>query len=185
MAEKSANPERQLLRAISFAARAHHGQMRKDNRTPYVSHVYRVCMVLRDVFGVTDHRLLTAAVLHDTVEDTTTDFDDIEDHFGPDIARWVAALSKDKRQPFDERERDYCRVLEQAEWQVQVCKLADLFDNLLDMEYLDARKRPDAARKKRLYLDALRRGLKPEAQAAWERVARLFEEVEAGLKAAK
>ena len=35
---------RQLLEAVSFAARAHHGQMRKDHATPYVSHAFRVCL---------------------------------------------------------------------------------------------------------------------------------------------
>ena len=53
-----------LLEAVAFAARAHHGQMRKDRATPYVSHVFRVCLVLRDVFGVTDHRVLLGLKLH-------------------------------------------------------------------------------------------------------------------------
>src|SRR5438067_177442 len=88
---------RPFLEAISFAARAHHGQMRKDGLTPYASHAFRVCMVLRHVFNVADPRILTAAVLHDTIEDTTTDFDDIAEEFDAEIAQWVAALSKDKR----------------------------------------------------------------------------------------
>src|SRR5216683_2353929 len=95
---------RPLLEAIAFATRAHQGQLRKDGRTPYVSHVFRVCLILRQVFGIDDSQALTAAVLHDTVEDTTTDFDDLEEKFGADVARWVAALSKDKRLPEKERE---------------------------------------------------------------------------------
>ncbi len=47
----TADEYRQFLSAASFAARAHHGQMRKDRATPYVSHVFRVCLVVRDVFG--------------------------------------------------------------------------------------------------------------------------------------
>ncbi|HYT89268.1 MAG TPA: HD domain-containing protein [Gemmataceae bacterium] len=170
---------RPLLEAVAFAARAHQGQVRKDGRTPYVSHVFRVCLVLRDIFGITDQRALTAAVLHDTIEDTTTDFDDITNRFGAEIAGWVATLSKDKRLPFKEREEAYCRDLAAAPWQVQVCKLADLFDNLLDSGYLPSAKRADAVRKKRRYLEALQAGLKPEAEAAWRTVARLFEELEA------
>ncbi len=88
---------RTLLDAISFATRAHHGQLRKDGRTPYVSHVYRVSLIVRHVFGIDDPAVLTAAVLHDTIEDTTTDFDDVEEHFGAEVAGWVARLSKDKR----------------------------------------------------------------------------------------
>jgi guanosine-3',5'-bis(diphosphate) 3'-pyrophosphohydrolase len=178
MAETIEGAHRTFLEAVSFAARAHSGQLRKDGRTPYVSHVFRVCLVLRDVFGVTDRRALTAAVLHDTVEDTTTDFDDVAERFGAEVAAWVATLSKDKRLPFEEREEAYCRDLTAAAWQVQVCKLADLFDNLLDSAYLSPEKRPEALGKKRRYLEALRAGLKPEAEAAWQTVARLFDEIE-------
>ena len=95
---------RALLEATSFAARAHDGQMRKDNITPYVSHVFRVCLVVRDVFGFDDPRMLIAALLHDTIEDTTTDFDDIAKHHGDEIAAWVALLTKNKSLPEAARE---------------------------------------------------------------------------------
>src|SRR5215207_9659113 len=108
MPANPADSYRPLLEAISFAARAHDGQRRKDGRTPYVSHVFRVCLLLREVLRVDDPRVLTAAVLHDTIEDTTTDFDDLEERFGKEVAGWVAALTKDKALPFEEREAKYC-----------------------------------------------------------------------------
>ena len=74
----------------------------------------------------------TAAVLHDTIEDTNTDCDDLAETFGAEIAGWVAALSKDKRPRSRLREEEYCRGWPRSPWQVQVCKLADLFDNLMD-----------------------------------------------------
>ena len=89
--------------AAAFAARAHRHQTRKDNQTPYVSHVFRVCLVVRHTFGFNDPKMLAAALLHDTIEDTATDCDDIIDRFGPDVARWVAALTKDMRLPHDDR----------------------------------------------------------------------------------
>jgi (p)ppGpp synthase/HD superfamily hydrolase len=176
---------RPLLDAVAFAARAHQGQLRKDGQTPYASHVFRVCLVLAHVFGIRDERVLTAAVLHDTIEDTTTDFDDLAERWDSELASWVAALSKDKRLPYAEREKAYCSRLAAAPWQVQVCKLADLFDNILDHDYLPVNKRLSSLRKKRPYLDALRSDLKPEAAAAWQRVARLYEEMEARLVAKK
>src|SRR5947199_8574177 len=100
-----------LLNAVAFAARAHRPQLRKDGQTPYVSHVFRVCLIVRHVFGIDDPRVLTAAVLHDTIEDTTTDYDDLCERFGGDVAAWVAALSKDTRQKEDEREREYMAEL--------------------------------------------------------------------------
>src|SRR5262252_4662792 len=93
-----------LLEAVAFAARAHRHHLRKDGETPYVSHVFRACLTLRHVFGITDVAALTAAVLHDTLEDTTTDYDDLREHFGDQVAGWVAALSKDKTLPEPERE---------------------------------------------------------------------------------
>src|SRR5438046_2671906 len=132
MTDRPPDAVRPLLDAIAFAARAHRHQLRKDGQTPYASHPFRVCLVLRHVFGIDDPHALTAAVLHDTVEDTTTDCDDLIERFGPDVARWVAALTKDKRLPDDERERAYAAALAAGGWQVQVCKLADVFDNLLD-----------------------------------------------------
>src|SRR6266496_1092982 len=129
MADSLETIYRPLLEAVAFAARAHHGQLRKDGRTPYASHVFRVCLIVRHVFGVEDPAVMQAAVLHDIVEDTTTDYDEIEEEFGAKIARWVADLSKDKRLPEAEREKAYEARLAQSPWQVKVCKLADIFDN--------------------------------------------------------
>lgn len=118
--------------AASFAARAHRHQVRKDGRTPYTAHPFRVCLVVRHVFGHDDPRMLQAALLHDTIEDTTTDYDDLAERFGVEVASWVSALTKDKSLPDPEREAKYVARLSAAPWQVRVCKLADLYDNLSD-----------------------------------------------------
>jgi len=124
-----------LFEAIGFAGRAHLGQLRKDGKTPYVSHVFRVAMTLSQLFGVKEEEILTAAVLHDTIEDTTTDFDDIEERFGLRVAEWVALLSKDMRMPHGKREDAYLRQLAQAPYEVKLIKLADMYDNLLDSQF--------------------------------------------------
>lgn len=121
------------LDAISYAARAHRHGLRKDGRTPYVAHVYRVAMTVRDVFGCDDPTAIAAAVLHDTIEDTGTDYDDIEERFGHDVAECVAALTKNATLPEPEREADYDKRLAQAPWQARLVKLADTHDNYLDM----------------------------------------------------
>ncbi len=170
---------RLLLEAISFAARAHQGQLRKDERTPYASHVFRVCLIVRQVFGVDDASVLTAAVLHDTIEDTTTDFDDIAKEFGPEIAVWVSALSKDKRLPEDPREKAYEAQLAQAPWQVKICKLADIYDNLTDAIHMPQEKQARSKRNAHRYLAALKSNLPEEARRPWDAVARLLAEIEA------
>ena len=98
---------RSLLEAASFAARAHRTQLRKDGQTPYASHPFRVALIVRHVFGIDDPTVLTVALLHDTIEDTTTDFDDLDARFGGQVADWVARLSKDKRLQDEPREEAY------------------------------------------------------------------------------
>ena len=167
-----------LLNAIAFAARAHRPQVRKDGQTPYVSHVFRVCLVVRHVFGIDDPRVLTAAVLHDTLEDTTTDYDDLREQFGDEVASWVAALSKDMRRPEDEREKEYTAELARSSWQVQICKLADVFDNLLDSRQSPPQQRAKVLRRAHDYLAALQSNLQPEARPHWETVAGLLRRLE-------
>jgi (p)ppGpp synthase/HD superfamily hydrolase len=118
--------------------------------------------------------VLAAAVLHDTIEDTTTDFDDLVKPFGREVAEWVGQLSKDKRRQENEREQQYIATLAAACWQVQVCKLGDVCDNLLDLDQMPAEKRSQSLNRARTYLEALRPSLKPEAHAAYEMVAEVY-----------
>mgnify|MGYP003629794622 CR=1 FL=1 len=120
-------------RAASYAARAHHHQLRKDKKTPYVAHPFRVAMVLSHVFGSTDEVALCTALLHDTIEDTRTDFDDIEKRFGREIADSVAAMTKNMLLRESKREEDYDKRLAKGPWQARLVKLADVYDNGLDI----------------------------------------------------
>jgi guanosine-3',5'-bis(diphosphate) 3'-pyrophosphohydrolase len=181
MADSVQTTYRPLLEAVSFAARAHRHQLRKDNQTPYVSHVFRVCLIVRQIFGIDDPRALMAAVLHDTIEDTNTDFDDVLEHFqDTEMAQWVATLSKDKRMPEQPREEAYRAGLAKAPWQVKVGKLADIFDNLMDSVHLSARQRSRACQRSHQYLQALEQGGVPEqARRPLQIVSQLLAEVEA------
>jgi len=128
-------------RAASFAARAHHGQLRKDGKTPYFAHPARVCLVLREVFNIDDPVALCAALLHDTLEDTCTDYDDLAAEFGNEVADTVACLTKDARLPEAQREAAYDQQLARGPWQARAIKLADAYDNLRDcLDHLMARK---------------------------------------------
>ncbi len=155
-----------VLRAVSFAARAHLGQSRKDKVTPYFAHPVRVMTVLATVFKVQDPEVLAVAVLHDTIEDTTTDYDDLARQFGERVAKFVVLLSKDKRLPEDDRERVYFAGLAKAPVEVQLCKLADTYDNLIDSEALP----PPARRKAVLKARELLRLFRPGMVADWQHV---------------
>lgn len=119
-------------RAAGLAARAHDGQIRKDGLTPYASHTTRVALTIACLFNVTDEATLTAALLHDAIEDTPYDYDDVEESFGREIADIVAALTKDMRLPADDREPAYDAQLAAGPWQGRLIKLADVYDNYCD-----------------------------------------------------
>lgn len=173
-AKKPAADGDPLLEAVAFAARAHCGQIRKDGKTPYASHAFRVCLILRDKFEVTNRAALAAALLHDTLEDTTTDFDNLAHDFGEEVAQLVVWLTKDCRLPEEQREAAYCQGLSKAPWQARACKLADIYDNLQDSRHLPAEHRGKTKKKARRYLDALAANLTPEAAPAWKIVDELL-----------
>ncbi|HUY88322.1 MAG TPA: HD domain-containing protein [Pirellulales bacterium] len=159
----------QLAEAISFAARAHQGHLRKDGRTPYAAHPMRVLMILAVEFGVDDRETLAAAVLHDTIEDTRTDHDDLSERFGPRVADYVAALSKDTRLPEDQREREYLAGLLRAPIEVKLCKLGDIYDNLSDCATLEMKGRQRQLDRAREVLA----GFRPDFPERWRRVLEL------------
>src|SRR4051812_15833439 len=141
----SMNKDRFWQKAASVAARFHQGQVRKDGRTPYIAHPFRVTMTVRDIFGIDDAVALAAALLHDVIEDTTADYDDLEETFGREVADVVAALTKDMRMEETAREDAYDRQLAAAPWQARAVKLADVYDNLIDC--LDDQMRTKAMKK--------------------------------------
>jgi (p)ppGpp synthase/HD superfamily hydrolase len=108
--------------------------------------------------------------LHDTIEDTRTDHDDLSELCGPRVADYVAALSKDKRLAESQREREYHDAMAAAPVAVQLCKLADVYDNLLDsvgMAAKDRRKKIDKAQEA---VDRFAPTLTPEWEHALELV---------------
>ncbi|MFO7901924.1 MAG: HD domain-containing protein [Planctomycetota bacterium] len=161
-----------VLRAISWSIRAHEGQLRKDDVTPYVAHPMRVMTVMVLVFKVEDPEILATAALHDTIEDTTVDFDSLSREFGPEVAQNVAWLTKDARLPEYERERDYFNALAEAPFGVQLCKLADVYDNLADSTGLPMEQRSKTMERACDFLELVREQLgtsRPKVLEAMER----------------
>lgn len=129
--------------AASYSARAHRHQTRKDGSTPFAAHPFRVALTLRHLFDCDDEIALAAALLHDTIEDTGADYDEILEHFGRDVAECVATLTKNMSLPEAQREIDYDRRLSRADWRARLVKLADVYDNLTDA----LERSPEEARK--------------------------------------
>jgi guanosine-3',5'-bis(diphosphate) 3'-pyrophosphohydrolase len=126
--------ERRLLRAIDFAARKHRDQRRKDEEaSPYINHPIAVSLLLAEIGGVVDPEVLSAAILHDTLEDTDTTPEELENAFSLRVRRLVDELTDDKRLPKAERKQrqiDHaCRLSPDA----VLIKLADKISNVLDV----------------------------------------------------
>ena len=83
-----------IEKAIMFAAKAHEGTTRKGKPRPYILHPVEVMTI---VAGLTeDEEVISAAVLHDTVEDTDLTHRDIRHSFGERVEQLVMAESEDK-----------------------------------------------------------------------------------------
>jgi len=124
----------QIKRAIQFAARKHHGQMRREAEPlPYITHPFSVALLVAEGGG--DDDVVTAALLHDTLEDTDTTREEIAAAFNENVAMLVEAVSEIKEregQPiaWKERKEAYLRVLESAADGAVLIAIADKIDNI-------------------------------------------------------
>ena len=151
--------------AAAFSARAHRGQIRKDGATPYASHPARVALTLRHIFGCEDDVAIAAAFLHDTIEDTATDYDDLEEAFGVEVADIVASLTKNMMLPEAQREPEYDARLAAGDWRARLIKLADVYDNLSDMRTRTAGDMPDIIARHLTRCDRALELARPDASA--------------------
>ena len=83
-------PKPSLVDAVAFALEAHGSQRRKDG-SPYVSHLLQVCGLVLEHGG--SETVAIAALLHDSIEDTAVEAEDIARRFGDDVASIVAACT--------------------------------------------------------------------------------------------
>ncbi|XP_074151290.1 guanosine-3',5'-bis(diphosphate) 3'-pyrophosphohydrolase MESH1 [Sminthopsis crassicaudata] len=123
-----------LLEAADFAARKHSTQRRKDpEETPYINHPIGVARILTYEAGITDIAVLQAALLHDTVEDTNTTLEEVEEHFGAEVRRIVDEVTDNKELPKLERKRLQVENASQSSRAAKLVKLADKLYNLRDL----------------------------------------------------
>ncbi len=83
------------LRHVKFFATIKHAGQAYSGGLPYTHHLAAVEQVLRR-FNVADENLLMASWLHDVVEDTETKLKEIEEMFGPEVARLVGAVTNEE-----------------------------------------------------------------------------------------
>lgn len=121
-----------VSRAADFAARRHADQQRKGAaREPYLNHLAEVACLLAETMGAPDDAALVAAGwLHDTLEDTQTDREELERLFGPRVASLVAEVTDDKSLPKADRKRRQVEAAPHKSAGAKAIKLADKTSNL-------------------------------------------------------
>lgn len=125
---------RKVFAALAFAAHKHRDQRRKDEgASPYINHPIALADLLVSEGGVTDHVVLCAAILHDTIEDTETSHAELVAAFGQEIADVVAEVTDDKSLPKAERKQLQIEHAAHASRRAKLVKLADKTCNLRDL----------------------------------------------------
>ncbi|WP_242499260.1 HD domain-containing protein [Flavobacterium sp. 140616W15] len=123
-------------KTIIFAALKHSesNQLIPDSQLPYIVHLSNVAMEILIAASNTkefDLNFATQiALLHDTLEDTATTFDELELEFGIEIAKGVSALTKNGNLPKEERMLDSLNRISSQRKEVWAVKLADRITNL-------------------------------------------------------
>ncbi len=84
-----------IFRAIKLVSEAHAGQYRKGTKIPYMVHLLNVMKILYDQHC--DVEMLTAAILHDVVEDTSITIEEVEARFGSRVAFLVKGATEPER----------------------------------------------------------------------------------------
>ena len=120
-----------LIDARNFAKKKHAGQLRKNGKTTTFSHLKCVVKNLKKM-KVTDRDTICAAWLHDTIEDTDTDFDSIKEKFGKRVADIVVSVTKDNRLSKKQRELKYAKDLKNSNVKAKLVKIADILANVND-----------------------------------------------------
>lgn len=122
-------------KAIIFAAKAHNGTFRKSTNIPYIVHPMEAGAIAASVTD--DEKVIAAAILHDTIEDTDTTPEDIRREFGDEVLRLIESDSEDKREELPPEETwkmrkeetiDYLR--NRADKKEKIIALSDKLSNI-------------------------------------------------------
>ena len=123
-----------LLKALSFSAHKHKDQRRKDvEASPYINHPISLANILCNEGYITDIEVICTALLHDTIEDTDTSPEELEQEFGIVIRDLVVEMTDDKAFSKEDRKRLQIEHAMHASDKAKLVKLADKISNLRDV----------------------------------------------------
>lgn len=131
-----------ICNAFTFATEKHKGQVRRIKGEPYAEHCDRVSGIvaayltdLRPSQCQRNTNTLIAAILHDTLEDTETTYEELTREFGLDVAEMVLHLTNDEKEMAEAGGKKFylAKKINGLTSDELLIKLADRLDNIADL----------------------------------------------------
>lgn len=147
-------------RIFATAAHAAVGQMRKYTNEPYIVHPTEVANMVRGVSGTTPE-MISAAYLHDVIEDTNITADTLREEFGDEITElvlWLTDVSKPEDGNRAVRKAIDLAKVALAPPNAQTIKLADIISNVKSIVEHDPAFATIYLKEKRAQLEVLKEG---------------------------
>ena len=117
-----------VKKAAEFARKVHEGKLRKCSMVPYIVHPFEAAVI---VSGMTDDpEVISAALLHDVIEDAGISYEELKMQFGSRVADLVLAESEDKSRTWKERKSATIEKLRSAGRAEKLICLGDKLSNL-------------------------------------------------------
>lgn len=136
-----------VSRALVFATKAHDGMRRKNSPIPYILHPVEAASIVASITD--DQEIISAALLHDVIEDAGITYEEVEKEFGERVAKLVASETEDKREHLDPKDSWQIRKEEAmdelrntTDISVKILYLGDKLSNLRSI-YVDKQKEGD------------------------------------------
>ncbi|MBK5251627.1 MAG: bifunctional (p)ppGpp synthetase/guanosine-3',5'-bis(diphosphate) 3'-pyrophosphohydrolase [Peptostreptococcaceae bacterium] len=137
-----------IIKAYHFAESAHEGQLRKSGEK-YFTHPLQVALILAEL--EMDENTIIAGLLHDVLEDTKYEYDEIAAEFGDEVASLVDGVTKLTRLKYESKEERQAENLRKMflamakDIRVIIIKLADRLHNMRTLEYMNEEKKKEKA----------------------------------------
>ena len=141
-----------VTKAIEFAAKAHDGMCRKKDNTPYILHPLEAATIVGTMTD--DQDIISAALLHDVVEDTGITIEEIEEEFGVRVRKLVESETENKRADLPPT----------ATWRIRKEESLEVLKNTDDIAVLMVWLGDKVANMRSIYRD-----FKVEGDAMWQR----------------
>ena len=123
------------IKAWNYASSIHLGQTIPGSDISYINHLGLVAMEAMSAINGSDietpNLMILCALLHDSIEDTATSYEDIKKEFGAQVAAGVMALTKNEELPTKQLQMsDSLLRIKQQPQEVWMVKLCDRITNL-------------------------------------------------------